>query len=290
MRYLQLNENNVVSLVAPRRPVSATLGFYSPSGALISSPSVALDALVATISGVADFSFTATPTAGAIAAQKQYWLTSATEGEALFKVANVASSVVTYEERLPLTVNTSTVMRGATLTATIQAASVATLGLWHQLRWTVTFADGTVQTINEAASVCRTVFLPPMTPEMAARHAGYAFPSIASQRKAAYWVDIAARASQRIEQRVIASGRMPHLLGDSTMLQDPGFTSLRIELARDGLVPAGFDGGQFVQQMEEELKQQMEWALSSTWHDTNENGAVDADERGGPKSIRLERV
>ena len=38
-----------------------------------------------------------------------------------------------------------------------------------------------------------------------------------------------------------------------------------------------------------ELKEQMEWALSSTWIDTDDDGKVGVSELGGPKSIVLVR-
>ena len=65
--------------------------------------------------------------------------------------------------------------------------------------------------------------------------------------------------------------------------------STRWMTRRDGLIPPGFDGTTFVDRMEEELKQQLEFALSGTWHDDNDDGKVDVSEFVGPKTIRLNR-
>lgn len=277
----------------PLRPASATLAVYSPTGTLLSSPAVVLDTAAGTIASVGDFSAVVTVTAGTFAAGRDYWLTSATAGAATILLDSVTNDAgewtVTYEDMPAITPAVGQTLAGARLTATIPAAALGTLGTYYQLRWTVTGTDGAIQTYQESASVCRTVFLPPMTPALAARHAGYVFPNIANQRGTAYWADVADRASRRVEQRMMASGRMPHLVGDQTMLQDAGMVALRLELASDGLVPQGFDPGGFTQQLNEELKQQLEWALSSTWIDSNDDGAVQQSETGGPKSIRLWR-
>jgi hypothetical protein len=290
VRYLQQNQNNVVVLVPPRRPASATLAFVSPSGTSLSSPAVTLDTLVGTVASVAAFSATVTVSAGALVAGRQYWVSSDAEGESLVLASTEVSDTITWQDMPATTVAVASTVRGARLTATIPSSVCDDLGQYFQLRWTVTHADGSVQTYLEAASVCRTVFRAPVTSDIAARHAGYAFPAIASQRKTAYWQEVAGRASRRVEQRILASGRMPHLVGDQSLLEDAGLIALRIELARDGLVPQGYEASQFVVQMEDELKMQMEWALSSTWHDTNDDGEVQDIERGGPKSILLVRT
>lgn len=289
MRYLQQNQDNVVRLRPASRPASATLAVYRPGGDLLSSPAVTLDALVGSIASVGDFTATVSVSAGALAAGERYWIVNPVEGEGIVYASTEASDVITWEDRPPVSVTTSCTIRGSELSATIPAAAMADLGQYYQLRWTVTGADGAIRTYTEAASVCRTVFTAPMTPDRASRHAGYAFPAIAAQRKLAYWEDVATRASRRVEQRILASGRYPHLVGDQTLLEDAGLVSLRIELARDGLIPQGYDAAQFVQQMEDELRMQMEWALSATWHDTNDDGAVEAIELGGPKSVLLVR-
>ena len=61
------------------------------------------------------------------------------------------------------------------------------------------------------------------------------------------------------------------------------------ELARDGLIPPGFDGTTFIDRMEQELKDQLEFSLAGTWHDDNDDGKVDVSEFVGPKTIRLNR-
>ena len=82
---------------------------------------------------------------------------------------------------------------------------------------------------------------------------------------------------------------MPYLVGDQSLLADAGMAALRIELARDGLIPPGFDGTTFLDRMEQELKDQLEFSLAGTWHDDNDDGKVDVAEFVGPKTIRLNR-
>lgn len=289
MRFLQQGQNAAVEFAPPQRPASAALAFVSPAGVSLSSPAVTLDPASRTIASVGDFSLTVAAGAGTIAPARPYWLVNGAEGESLLRPSTVVANVVTYQDMPGVSVTTSSTLVGARLTATIPASALATLGQWYQLRWLVTMATGEVVSYLEPACVCRTVFLPPMTPDVAARHAGYAFPGVASTKRTAYWEGIASRATRRVEQRILASGRMPYLVGDQRLLEDAGMAAMRIELARDGLIPPGFDGTTFIDRMEQELKDQLEFALAGTWHDDNDDGKVDVAEFVGPKTIRLNR-
>lgn len=290
MRYLQLNEDNALRFTPEARPLSATLAFVGPSGATVSSPSVTLDNLAATLASVGDFSFVVSGVTGAFVAGRQYWLISATGPAFLITVSGVSGTTVSYEDRPAGTIAAADTIVGASLAATVLAANVAATGINNQLRWAVTYAGGGVKVFTESAAICRTVFNPPMTAAKAARHAGYAFPGVTANRPAEYWDAVAARASRRVETRIISSGKMPHLIGDQSLLEDAGFVSLRIELARDGLIPQGFSADGFLQSMEDDLRTQLEFALSNVWHDDDQDGAVTVDELRSPKSVHLVRV
>jgi hypothetical protein len=290
MRFLQQNQNAPVELVPPVRPASATLAFVSPAGVALSSPSVTLDPVSRAIASVGDFSFVVAAGAGTITAGRAYWLVNPNEGAALIRPSSVSGTTVSYQDALGVTVTTSCMLYGATLSAVIPSSATTLVGQWYQLRWLVTPASGQVNNYLEPASVCRTVFLPPMTPDIAARHAGYAFPSVAAGKRSEYWVGVSERASRRVIQRVLASGRMPYLVGDQSLLADAGMVALRIELARDGLIPPGFDGTTFLDRMEEELKQQLEFSLAGAYYDQQDDGKVDASDLRSPKTIRLCRT
>ena len=290
MRFLQQNQNAPVEFVPPVRPASATLAFVSPAGVALSSPSVTLDPVSRAIASVGDFSFTTGAGVGVVVPGRPYWLVNPNEGAALVRPSSVSGTTVTYQDTLGVSVTAACLLYGATLSATIPSSATTQVGQWYQLRWLVTPVTGQVSSYLEPASVCRTVFLPPMTPDVAARHAGYAFPSVAAGKRSEYWVGVAERASRRVIQRVMASGRMPYLVGDQSLLVDAGMAALRIELARDGLIPPGFDGTTFVDRMEEELKQQMEFALAGAYYDEQDDGKVDASDLRSPKTIRLCRT
>jgi hypothetical protein len=290
MRFLQQNQSAPVELVPPVRPASATLAFVSPAGVALSSPSVTLDPVSRAIASVGDFSFTTGAGVGVVVPGRPYWLVNPNEGAALVRPSSVSGTTVTYQDTLGVSVTAACLLYGATLSATIPSSATTQVGQWYQLRWLVTPVTGQVSSYLEPASVCRTVFLPPMTPDVAARHAGYAFPSVAAGKRSEYWVGVAERASRRVIQRVMASGRMPYLVGDQSLLVDAGMAALRIELARDGLIPPGFDGTTFVDRMEEELKQQMEYALAGAYYDEQDDGKVDASDLRSPKTIRLCRT
>ena len=289
MRFLQQGQNAAVEFAPPRRPVSATLAFVSPAGVSLSSPAVTLDPASRTIASVGDFSLTVAAGAGSIVAGRSYWIVNPAEGAALLRPSSVVGNVIGYSDALAVAVTTSSTLAPARLTASIPSSALTVLGQWYQLRWSVTMADGEVVSYLEPACVCRTVFLPPMSPSIAARHAGYAFPGVAAAKRSEYWEGVSDRASRRVIQRVLSSGRMPYLVGDQSLLADAGMAALRIELARDGLIPPGFDGTTFIDRMEQELKDQLEFSLAGTWHDDNDDGKVDVAEFVGPKTIRLNR-
>lgn len=291
MKYLQKDQDNVLSFIPDARPSSATFDFVYSSGGIVASPTATLDSLSRTISSVADFSFvydngsgTGTFTPG-----KKYWIVTGEEQPFLIQVSKVDGTTIYYEDKPSGAIIATSTVVGAEFTTTVLATNTSIVGLNYQLRWKVTFADSTIRTFLETAAVCRTVFNPPMTAAIAARHVGYAFPSIALNRPSDYWVDIASRASRRVETRIISSGKLPHLLGDQSLLEDAGFTSLRIELARDGLIPSGFEASSFMATAEEDLKKQLEFALSNVWHDASESGSVDESEIRGPRSVNLYR-
>jgi glutathione S-transferase len=291
MRFLQQNQNAPVEFAPPVRPASATLAFVSPAGVTLSSPSVVLDPVSRAIASVGDFSFTTGAGVGVVVPGRPYWLVNPNEGAALVRPSSVSGTTVSYQDTLGVSVTTACLLYGATLSATIPSSATAQVGQWYQLRWLVTPAGaGQVSSYLEPASVCRTVFLEPVTPAIAARHAGYAFPSVAAGKRADYWAGVADRASRRVIQRVLASGRMPYLVGDQSLLADAGMAALRIELARDGLIPPGFDGTTFVDRMEEELKQQLEYALAGAMYDQTDDGKVEPADLRSPKTIRLCRT
>jgi hypothetical protein len=279
-----------VYFVPPRRAVSATLAFKNPAGATLSSPACTLDSVSRTLASVADFSFTVASGAGTLAPNVPYWLGITGKGEELITLSSVDGVTCQYISKPAVTPAVSATLKGARFSATIADTETTILDQYYQLAWTVTFADGAIETFLESACVCRRVFYPPMTASEAARHASFAFPNVASARPAQYWQEVSNRSNARVEKRILASGRFPHLVGDQSLLRDAGFVAMRIELARDGMIPAGFDGSAFLTQMETELKMELDLALSSTWNDKNDDGKVDVDEMGGPRTIRLVRV
>lgn len=292
MRFLQTGSDNALRFTPVARPLSATLAFLSPSGSTISSPSVALDTFDRTISSVADFSFVVAAGAGTPVAGRSYWVVPTGEEAFLVTISRVAGSTLTYDDLPAGTITVGDTIVGADLIATILTAAVATVGLHNQLRWKVTHADSTERTYLESAAICRTVFNVPVTAAVCAAHVGSRFPGVVSPtnlNSASQWIEIAARASRRVETHIIASGKMPHLIGDQSLLEDAGFTSLQLELANRGLVPTGFDPAAFVANMKEDLDKQLEFALSSIWYDLNQDGAVNTGEVRSPKSIRLVR-
>lgn len=170
----------------------------------------------------------------------------------------------------------------------IPAADLDFVETHARIEWVVTStATGEARAYQQAVHVGRTLFAPAMDAQRVKEYGMTAFPHATANRPEAWYHVTAKRASERVERRVLASGRFPNLFGDSGLFADAGLAALRLELAFEGLVPAAFDPQQFQQQQEDELTRQLEYAIAQQWHDENANGKVDANEFRSLRSIPM---
>ena len=153
------------------------------------------------------------------------------------------------------------------------------VGSHCRIEWRIEDTDsGEVRTYQQAVHVGRVLFAPAMNAQRAKEYALSAFPHASGHKPEAWYFLLAQRASERVERRVLASGRFPNLFGDSSLFADAGMVSLRIELAFEGLVPAAFDPQGYQQQQEDELTRQLEYATAQQWHDEDADGVVEGGE------------
>lgn len=170
-------------------------------------------------------------------------------------------------------------LRPASYTVDIPASLLGFVGTHARIEWVVAnAATGETRAYQQAVHVGRTLFSPAMSAGRAREYAGSAFPHATGNRPDGWFALLAARSAERVERRVLASGRFPNLFGDADLFADAGLVSLRLELGFEGLVPAGFDPQGYQQQQEEELTRQIEYATAQQWHDADADGVPDADE------------
>ena len=285
----------VVEYVPPARPTSATCSFKDSSGSELSAPAVTVDATNLTIAS-ATSSTVGVLTSSALTPDRSYWHVSAnrTGQESLVRCAGATVSDHGFTLEAPPSGNlleASDTIKGARLTATISAAAAATRGLNYRCEWTVTCADGVVRVYQQPIHVVRCLFEPACTPDAASRYVSNAFPSMGVDRPWGYFVEVARRASARVERKLLGGGRYQHLVGDSQAFVDAGLVALRIELGQEGLVPAGYDVTEYMRRAEQDLSAAVADAVAGLWYDADDSGAVDSagSETRGLYSMRLVR-
>lgn len=290
--YILEDRSTLIEFVPPEAPASATCSFKDPGGAEKATPAVTVDAtntsVGATVTSSTEFQVGAALTPG-----RQYWWRSADAGahKALIRCAEYAGGVARLEAPPPgSSVQTGDVITGARLTATIPDTAVTERALNYRAEWTVTGVDGVVRTYLQAIHVVRALFRPACLPDEASRYLAGAFPHASIDRPYGYFAELARRASNRVERKLLAGQRFQHLVGDHGAFADAGVVALRIELALEGMMPPGFDPTNYVARTEEELGQAIQEAIAGLWYDADDNGVVDqGTEVSGFYSMRLVR-
>lgn len=288
------DRSTVIEYVPPARPTSATCSFKDSSGSELSAPTVTVDSSPAATVSAVTTSTQFTLTGGTLTPGRDYWMSADAGGVATYSLVRVARMDPTYcwlEAPPAGGASVGSAFYGARLTATISAAAAATRGLNYRAEWTVTCADGVVRVYQQPIHVVRCLFEPAVTADAASRYIANAFPSMGVDRPWGYFVEIARRASARVERKLLGGGRYQHLVGDSQAFADAGVVALRIELGQEGLVPAGYDVSEYMRRAEQDLSAAVADAVAGLWYDEDDDGAVDSTggETRGLYSMRMVR-
>lgn len=279
----------VVEFTPPERPASATLVFRSPAGTSKATPSVTVDALARTVSAVdattPEQVFTAATGTGTPVVGRSYWWVSSDDGahEALVTLAELDASVWTLDGPVPgaTKAQVGDLLKGARLTATIPDTATTTRGEDYSLEWTVTGADGVVRIYQQPAHVCRTLYRDPVSPTSAAEYVADAFPNHYVGRSWGYWRRLSARANARVWRRVRKDGRWPHLLGGDDAFVDAGEIALELELAKQNICsPSIVDIDAHKTALRDQLKEEVDDAISGQRYDEDDDGVTDPGEEG----------
>jgi hypothetical protein len=278
--FVQEKQTTTVRWVPPSRATAATAVFVAPSGSELGTLTPTLDATsrpVATATNA--FSATLGAGTGALVAGREYWLQNPKQGEALVRVATVDGATFSLSDTPAVPLEAGCVFFGAELQVTLTPALTDKRGILYRIDWAIdeALSGDQVRGFRQVVHICRQLFAPAMTPQRVAQYVGAAFPH-ASKRPFSWFADLAERAAQQVERRLLSSGRLPQLIGDHDLFADCGIIALRLQLALEGLVPAGFDPSMYQDQQEKELTRQLDFATANQWEDENDDGRVSADE------------
>jgi len=286
--FVQQGQASTVRWVPPTRATSATATFSSPSGSGLGALLPVLEAVTLPVATAATgFSGTTGSGTGTLVAGREYWLSNPKQGEALVRVASVDGANFVLADTPAVRLEAGSTLRGAAFSVTLTPEMTAQRGVFYRVDWSATdAASAEVRSYRQIVHICRQVFAPAMSPQRAAQYVGSAFPHAAKGRSAAWFADVAERASAVVERRLLSSGRLPQLVGDHELLADAGVIALRLQLALEGLVPAGFDPGQYQDQQERELTRQLDYATANAWLDESDTGNAETADYAPITSIR----
>lgn len=273
------NEAKAVTFVPDVRPASATLAFRAPGGATLAAPAVSVDSIgdagAATVSSVTDRTQLVVDDATGVVAGGWYWLAAQDGWGARVRVSEVDGTTVYLDSSPPGTIEAGDTLHGMTLSATVPATATTARELNHRLDWSVTDTGGTTHHYRQMADVVAMSFRDPVVPQDVASYVTAMFPGEATLWTHGRYLEISERASRRVKSKLRASGDLPHRVGDQDALKDPGVDAMRVELAKDGLVPAGYDPASYMEQQEMALRRSLSEALANTWVDADDDDAVD---------------
>ena len=263
------------------RPASATVEFRKPGDtSALSSGSATLASTTWTVGTVTSQTvFVASAPDGTASGLSQglwLWLVASDGWQGPVQISELSGTTVTLESAPPGTIAAADTLRGYELSYSLPAAATADRGLNYKALWTVTDADGGKTIHQQIAHVGRTQFYPAVSAASAARYILAQYPGMGAQFTAGHYEEIARRASERVRSRIQGAGAYPHLIGDPSVFQvDVGVHSLRLELAREGLYPPGFDPSAYISDQERALERSIHDALRAMqWIDTDDDGVV----------------
>ena len=276
------------------RPSSCAASFRKPSGDELETPSVAVASIgsggVSSVSSVTNQTQFVVDNATGITSGAFLWMETADGWAGAVRVSEITATAITLESMPPGTVDTAAKLYGLAMTCTVSASKTDTRDQNYRVDYTVTSADGSVTYRRQMINVVAMLFAEPVTSSEAARYTAANFPGVATQKDAGWFRGIAERASDRIKQKLVAAGNYPHRIGDQSVFKPSGMIAMRIELAHEGLIVAGFDPEAYINAQESRLGTQIRESIANTWIDRNDDDTVDVDEVRGFYSFRAKRA
>lgn len=285
------NTASTVVLVPDFVPVSATVALYDDQGAQIGAVVAAvIDGASAAITALGSTPEVATVDDGSdLDVWAPYLYTSGSGWSGKVRVTELAGDEVTLASPPPGTPAEGDTLKGLRCTATFPATALTRRGSLWRLDWTVVDGAGAPHRYRQQAHVVAMPFRAPITAGEVRQLAGE-WPSWANAQGAGLWHQIAERSCAMVRADLTSAGDYPHLVGDQEALKLAGEVAARLELARRGRVPPGYDAPAYVEATEKWLRTEIRRAIAGLSVDRNDDGATSPTERLTWGSIAIERV
>jgi len=267
----------------PSNGTVATTGtavLREPDGTTLETLSVTLPPPSTPLSSVTDNATLVVARASGITVGHKYQIVS--DGVTyIVTVARVDGTSIHLAAAMPDQPDTSSTFKAIRMTASIAAPGVAKVGSNYRLEWL--FDDGTTEGFgSDVVHVVRWKWNAPITGTAVLQYVARQFPSLSRKRSQWYFDDVARRANNRIRDTVQAVNRRPHLYGSPNVFEAAGLEAARLELAKDGVLPAGLNASLFENDRADALADAMNRAISSlAMYDRDGDGKIDSTEARG---------
>jgi hypothetical protein len=214
------------------------------------------------------------------------------ESETRLWVARISGTTVTFEgpPAEPFAIGDTLTQDRLRLVATIANTLTTVLGTDHQLRWTVTYTDASVEVIDRPCYVVASVFRESPRREDCARLLATTYPSMAQDFVGERLRHLTLRAQAMVRRAIQETGRYGHLTGDSQAFYEAGLVACKIALIDEGLVPRNVDQTQHTQQLHSRFHGAIMQALKTlTAYDDDESGTIESHEYRPLGAIPIQR-
>lgn len=285
----QQAQTQSVLLTPDVRGTSAEAELYSPEGTLKATLSPTLDTVDTTVTAIGATTdlLTLTSATGVIVG-REYWLGSASGWSAKVRVVEKNGNVVRLEVPPPGTPEVADTFQGIAWSVSILGSYLTTRARHYRIDWRVTGSE--VRAYRQTLHVVAMQFRPPVTADDAKRIAHQSHSGWARAEPYGTWLRIAEEASDEVRKLLQKDEDFPHWVGDQDAFRHAGEIACRMELARRGRIPSGFEGGVYIDDQSKALRIAVRDALGGVWVDRDESNTVDAGEVRSVRNIAVERA
>jgi len=282
-----------IKLVPQKRPSGVSCAVFKPtSSTAVATAAAVVSTVSTTVASSPDRDSLVVDDSTGITAGAWLWYESASWGGVPIHVSEVVSATDTLhlESPLPGDAAAADLVQGLESTLAVGAAVLDERGANWRVEATITPADGSDVYVEQTIFHVVAQVFRGMTATEAYRFASGRYASRVLGWPPARAAELAQRATDKVRLEVQRSGAYAHLVGDDTLFRDALTIALRLELANEGLIPAGHDPGVYTQQQEAALPRAVGAAIGSMqWLDRDDDRTVDPSEVTAARTIHFRR-
>lgn len=260
------------------KPSSVAAVVYDTDGSALETLIVTTDSASTTIATATSATQWTLTDATGFAAGRRYWWAGARGGGGPVLISELTGNDIVIDSAPPGVVRATDALTGLRCTAPVEGDNLDTRGRGYRIDWLTTDADGLVHPWRDEVWVVRQRFATPTTAAIARTFVAARYPEEAQDDvDPARWVELSRRANLLVNEEARSQHRYPHLTGDSGMWRKAGEIALKIELADEGIVPAGWEPDSYWDRVNDDLATEIDRIFARSWNDVDDDGAYSED-------------